>query len=703
MKCLIKDSKVFSSNGEESTLFKELEKDLGATKAMDLFVLSHTNTFKKDVITPLINQNIKKVRDTVTTLKPSETLNVSYKVKQVNGFDTIQMYEGKKLLGYIRLKPYKEGYQIERVLLSAGVQPGRGLGTELYKKAIQYSFGKGTSLYSDQAYTPQAKKVWDKLSEVGVVTKSGTRNKVEIASAKNFYASGEIRKEVLVDYANRQEATEQALSNVEQENISMQFQQFPDLDTLTQKLEDIFIKDGLFNPTFKRLKESGLYTDFEVNNILSSISIQANIKDTLERLKNTPNKEIKQINKTSEKTTEITLLGTVKKVFVEDEQGIEIPQIKEDGSPLKEQIIYDEAVKLVDDPKILEALDALENAPEVVDTTNLENKVIKWLYNFGIDLEYLNKEMIPSLREFILAPTQTNIDNFTEVYKPQQQKTKRVQIDNEQRDYVYLETNRAEQELFDELSLVKTGVDNVYHKVIKVNFEEMKEALNLDDTISEMNAYKTYYNYPLETKKAEVILGVFTGDYEYLTNEFIADFNIKMLNNKGNEFYNQFKITEKGIELIGNIDLVKAYIKDGITQAEDLVNYSIISKTMPNLNDQVNMNPQVEAINSPNSVSKPSGEAIKIDENILVVKNEDAQYVNFNGEIYELQNKDGNLSFFAKINKNEDLNYFNLEEQKTERANTEDLKQLKATIEDFAKVKKSWTKEELKEEYSCYK
>jgi len=701
MKCLIKDNKVFSSNGEQSILFQELENDLGATKAMDLFVLSHTNTFKKDVITPLVNQNIKKVRDAVTTLKPSDTLDVTYKVKQVNGFDTIQMYEGKKLLGYIRLKPYKEGYQIERVLLSAGVQPGRGLGTELYKKAIQYSFGKDTSLYSDQAFTPQAKKVWDKLSEVGVVTKVGERNKVEITSKKNFYESGEIRKEILIDYANRQESSEESLSNVEQENISMQFQQFPDLDSLTQKIEDTFIKDGLFNPTFKNLKNSGLYTDFEVNNILSSISVQASIKDTLERLKNTPNKEIKQIYKAFEKTTEITPLGTVKKVFIEDEQGIEIPQIKEDGTPLKEQVIYDEAVKLVDDPKIIEALNALQNAPDSIDTTNLENKVIKWLYNYGIDLEYLNKEMIPYLREFILAPTQTNIDNFTEVYKPQQQQTKKVNIGNEKRDYVYLETNKTEQQLFEELSLIKTAEDNVYHKVIKVDFDQMRQALDLDDSISEIDAYKTYYNYPLENKKVEIINGVFTGDYSYLTNEFIADFNIKMLNNKDNEFYQQFKITEKGIELIGNTDLVKAYIKDGIAQAEDLVNYSIISKSMPNLNEQVNMDAQIEAVNSPNSVKEPNNSYIKIDENILAVKNETEQYVRVENEIYELQNQDGNLSFFAKIQKNEDLNYYSLERQETQRIDIEEFKQLKTEIENFSNIKKSWTKEELADNFEC--
>ncbi len=701
MKCLIKGNKVFSSNGEESILFKELEKDLGATKAMDLFVLSHTNTFKKDVITPLINQNIKKVRDAVTALKPSETLNVTYKVKQVNGFETIQMYEGKKLLGYIRLKPYKEGYQIERVLLSAGVQPGRGLGTELYKKAIQYSFGKDTSLYSDQAFTPQAKKVWDKLSEVGVVTKSDGRNKVEITSKEDFYSNGEIKKEILVDYANRQEATIEALSNVEQENISIQFQQFPDLDSLTQKLEDTFIKDGLFNPTFKSLKSSGLYTDFEVNNILSDISVQANIKDTLERLKNTPNKEIKQINKPSEKTTEVTPLGTLKKVFIEEEQGIEIPQIKEDGTPFKEQIIYDEAVKLVDDPKILEALNALQNAPDSVDTTNLENKVIKWLYNFGIDLDYLNKEMIPSLREFILAPTEANIEAFTEIYQPQQQKTKIVKIENEQRDYVYLDTNRTEQELFEDLSLIKTGTDKVYHRVIKVDFGQMREALDLDDSVSEIDAYKTYYNYPLEDKKTEVINGVFTGDYNYLTNEFIADFNIKMLNNKGNEFYDQFKITEKGIELVGNVELVKAYIKDGVAQAEDLVNYSVISKTMPNLNEQINMDAQIEAINSPNSVSEPNSSYIKIDENILAVKNETEQYVRVDGEIYELKNQDGDLSFFAKLGKNEDLNYYDLENQETERIEVGEFKQLKAEIENFSNIKKSWTKEELADNFEC--
>jgi len=198
-----------------------------------------------------------------------------------------------------------------------------------------------------------------------------------------------------------------------------------------------------------------------------------------------------------------------------------------------------------------------------------------------------------------------------------------------------------------------------------------------------------------------VVNGVFTGNYEYLTNEFIADFNIKMLNNKGNEFYEQFKITERGIELVGNVDLVKAYIEDGVEQAEDLVNYSIISKSMPNLNEQVNMDAQIEAINSPNSVSEPSNSYIKIDENILAVKNETEQYVRVDNEIYELKNQDGNLSFFAKIQKNEDLDYYDLETQETERVDVGEYSQLKTEIDNFSNIKKSWTKEDIIENYSC--
>jgi len=51
-----------------------------------------------------------------------------------------------------------------------------------------------------------------------------------------------------------------------------------------------------------------------------------------------------------------------------------VPQINEDGSPIEEKVIYDNAVKVADNLNIVRAIDAILNAPQNIDTSKVKEK-----------------------------------------------------------------------------------------------------------------------------------------------------------------------------------------------------------------------------------------------------------------------------------------------------------------------------------------
>ena len=85
--------------------------------------------------------------------------------------------------------------------------------------------------------------------------------------------------------------------------------------------------------------------------------------------------------------------------------------------------------------------------------------------------------------------------------------TKSINISPENRSYQYLKTAKSEQELFDEMSLIQTTTPNVYHKVNKIDEQEMRDIQeNQDLTIPDYQLYKDYYGYINNTQKQELLL-----------------------------------------------------------------------------------------------------------------------------------------------------------------------------------------------------
>ena len=191
----------------------------------------------------------------------------------------------------------------------------------------------------------------------------------------------------------------------------------------------------------------------------------------------------------------------------------------------------------------------------------------------------------------------------------------------------------------------------------------------------------------------------FTGNYEYLTEDFPADFYKEMLAEKKkdsvkyNNYYVHFGIDEKGIYLNEVDSNTLENIKDFAD--ENMKQYSVISKRIPNIAEQteeVFSTEQIrrdEAINNPNSVEKFTGEYVKTASDNVIAKNTQKEFIKVENEIYELWDDLGNLSMYTKVGRN-NSQYFAVNTKKT--GTNEDLNSythLLTTPEKFINYKKN--------------
>ena len=200
----------------------------------------------------------------------------------------------------------------------------------------------------------------------------------------------------------------------------------------------------------------------------------------------------------------------------------------------------------------------------------------------------------------------------------------------------------------------------------------------------------------------------FIGNYQYLTEEFPSDFYSKFLAEKKlnsklfRNFYSNFEINEKGINLINKSETALRNIK--IYADENLKQYSLISKQLPDLAEPTDniSNPRVEAVNNPQKVKESKENLYKLNENEIIIKNETEDFVKVNNEIYESVAKQGNLNHFVKLEtSNSDYYAVNVEAPQTN-LKLSDYNYLNETInsEKF-KTKKDFLKGENPDELSC--
>lgn len=700
--CQIKDGKYFAPNGNESQLYKDLTNVVGEEKAKDLFIFAYSDKFN---LTPVKNSYVKRIGNTLSSFSTTFQ-NLNYKIKKVNGFETIQMYQDGKRLGYIRLKPFKDGLRVESSLLSEGVEKGQGLGTELYKKAIMYAIINGKSLYSDTSQSLDASKVWNKIESLGIVKQEEGRYKVDAYPTEYFDKNGEPRADKVLESARQQNEVTEPLSSVERMEIGVMLTQFPNMETsddLLIEFEKAFYRNGLFNPT-KTSLTNVLYSEYEAENLLSDVKLLNQVKTNIEKLKNTDVVENSTVLDANIKTNEINLFGKfktlnpyiVKQDIIEEFGGIENPDLSEvlDKTITEEYLSEFSKIPVIDDNgnPVLDKV-VYENATKVFE--DISDLTPEKLINHGININ--NTDVVDSI---LSNPSISNILSQNDG-APQRQET--VKVRTEGRDLVYLETFKNEEQLFNELSLVQTNTPNVYHRIEKVDEQELRSFLNNNES-PEYQLYKDYYGYTSPTvEETSVTVSPITTNIEYLKGDFIADFNIEILKNPNHEFYNKFEVNEKGISLKYNdpisISQIKAYISDNIKLGKELSDYSVISKNIPNLKEEVVEDDRITAVNNINSLKKPTSQVTQVDNNTVLVKNESENFINYKNDVYELKNKEGNNSVYTKLNVVKDLNYYQVEVETQEY--TEQVKVPQQSLQKYSTINKLYKKSDIEDNFSC--
>ena len=238
---------------------------------------------------------------------------------------------------------------------------------------------------------------------------------------------------------------------------------------------------------------------------------------------------------------------------------------------------------------------------------------------------------------------------------------------NTKRDLVYLETFKTEEQLFEELNLIQTETPNVYHRVEKVDIQELKDYLkNENQFAKEHELYKEYFEYGKVENPQKTFTPIqIETDLTYLKTDFVSNFYIEQLKNQNNDFYKSFEINENGIQLKSAKDLqkVKDYIK--VNQDNKLIkeleDYSVISRHLPLLKTdltQTDVDNKTHLLNNPQLIKEATSEIINVDSNSVFVKNSAEEIIKIGNNIYELKGTEGNKSYYIKTDFKSNTNYF---------------------------------------------
>lgn len=129
-----------------------------------------------------------------------------------------------------------------------------------------------------------------------------------ILSQNQLDENNEPKLNIVLNYLSLQNESKEPLTiqqKLDLKNISLGVENFS-----VQKLVDAFYSDGIFNISPKKLKKSGLYSDYEIANLANDVNLQEKVKQSLEALKNTEDFEVDvEFTEDLEKTGEVNSFG----------------------------------------------------------------------------------------------------------------------------------------------------------------------------------------------------------------------------------------------------------------------------------------------------------------------------------------------------------------------------------------------------------
>ena len=381
-----------------------------------------------------------------------------------------------------------------------------------YQKAETKFFNKD-SYYSSISYMQNE-----------VVKRYSFENK---AQSRKSILSSEPTVEQVVNFVAKQNQTEEKLTNDHIVDL---------LETGAINPTAFYNEEGLFEILPTKLKKEG-YSDYEIRNLQNDIDLQQKVKNSVERLKNTPIEGVSEGVSEGVKINEINSFGKLRRVntAVTEKKAIEtLGGIKDETEfedkkrqlPFETDLTFQEAqaysraieMKEVDREIVEKPVDDTEAKLAVVktelntellsnidllletDVDILENradaveKILKDIEvgaaSIALDLQGLTLDLdfINNLREFLLGNNPNFVEQYDEFFgKNKTQKETVIKKPNEDIIYVKLNTSLSEEELYEKQGLIKVE-DGVY---IKTEKEDLKTLYNNLRTYTE--------KYPQET------------------------------------------------------------------------------------------------------------------------------------------------------------------------------------------------------------
>jgi hypothetical protein len=225
------------------------------------------------------------------------------------------------------------------------------------------------------------------------------------------------------------------------------------------------------------------------------------------------------------------------------------------------------------------------------------------------------------------------------------------------------------------------------------------------ELLEKMYMYKKFFGFDLSEKPTEISTDnvvKLTRSFEYLTGDFVKEFNKFILTSK-NPY---FTTTARGIELVQNDSISKNDAVLTVPQnfMEDLAQYDTISKHL-DLGLEVTeedfdrfdslKEERLRVINNPKSVSKVKGHYTYLEDGVIAVKNEADTFIRTPSGVYEMIFEMGNVKFFNKL-PSPDSNYKVMEAEKP--MSDMDFSQythLENTPDVFREAKNYYSKQEL--------
>jgi predicted GNAT family acetyltransferase len=814
MACIIKDNNgnptgATANNGNRSILFDELLKKT-PEMAEDAYAIAQSTEFKEETIKPQI-ASLKQKLNTQQGVFTTNEVRVHHKprVNQATG----QPLSGIEI-DLIETPTELRGQGRARQALENFLKYTDTIGEEVHLFAAprdRQTTEEGLiSLYESLGFQS------DQFLPQQMVRKPKSNNAI-------LDKNGEPRAKDVYEYINRNNSEGIEITKEDRVEIIKTTIGMESTDQLLDTLTDAFYKDGLFSPTKASLKRNG-YTEAEATGILTDLSLQSQIKTTIDKIKALPSPisledmevpprvflslvpnaigKLQAENpylleqeiidtlggiKTKEEfdlAVEESGMEVAKDRFDELSQYTEIPvmEVTEEGELVNKPLnntaeVLTETLTEAPNNNLRDKIDFVLTLPDEIalneqqDVETLLEDIRAEAIEIGLDLENIstifNEKPLAETKDFLqsikvlLREGRTGIQPFSESYnnyfgidtealrttKQLNVTPNTIKVENVSKTaydmftehgllyvgngmYKKVNNRKTKEELYAAMSTrTELFPSNIFDGINMTNTAAVTEAIRRH-TEKQIAKMETSENVDADTMEAFYLNSVFFGspmnieaqvkpvrqiqNAEYLTDEFIADFNKKKLQEKlkdspiYNDFYKNTSINKNGIEFISvdpiSMRLAQEYMdgmfKDYLSIKKDS-NIEIPAEDL-SLEDEnfVNRNKYINFAQSLPKLTKPYS---RVNENTIRIEDSNENFVRIKDGVYELIQQNGTDSYYYKL-PNNTSNYIMVFEDLQVPTEIETPKRDTTPMEPEVKVTNLFTKQEeskIDEQLEC--